>query len=373
MRSTIVPPRRSNQRQRHWPAGAAVTMNSGKTVVDSLLEREIHQASNSSIAKDANKSGPTRRFNAVWRQKVVRWYFTVVASLRRQHSTAVESSDSIVNPFSRASVHFTVSLLDNYLMSLPSERALRYQRDRPAYQLLATTCLLLGMRLARLHEIKETEASKREATGCCQAGEERQGGLKRAKTHKTNMNEVSMATTATPADVPMPTASAILRLSAAPRSISERHILSMVREMTGSRSFPRSRVVTALHFVDALRGTSTHVTRDSSSVSLGPADAELACQITDASLRDTTFSVLRPSVLACAAVTLALARSIHVNLSLTLLRQKVYHSIFGTGCDPLLQASIRKVESNLLGSIGDGVHPSRNRLPTTHLIPLEDE
>lgn len=348
-------------------------MASINTAVDSLLERETRQSakSNSNTPDDVDCSGPTTRLNAVWRQKVVHWYFTLVAALRRQHSTAAESSSgSIDNPFSRASVHVTVALLDNYLMSLPSERALRYKRDRPAYQLLATTCLLLGMRLAQLDRTKEREARGRAAAG----PPEPSGGLKRAKTHRTNMNEVS-APTVTPAGVAIPNVAALLRISAAPKSMSERHILSMVREMTGSRSFPRSPVVTALHFVDALCGVSTRVNEDSASISLGPADAEDACRLADVTLRDTRFSGLRPSVLACAVITLALARSTSVDLSLASLRHKVYHSIFGPEDDPLLQASIKKAESNLLESIQVRAPPSRNRrtMPTTHLIPLEDE
>jgi len=353
-------------------------MVSIRTVVGSLLDREICQASNFNTPGDVSLSGTTTRLNAIWRQKVVHWYFTLIAALRRQHSSAVQSSSGgIGNPFSRASVHVTVSLLDNYLMSLPSERALRYKRDRSAYQLLATTCLLLGMRLAQQDRIKENETRKREAAGQHQAGEEVQGGLKRAKTHRTNMNEVSVSTVAstTPAGVAIPNAAAILRISAAPKSMSEHHILSMVREMTGSQSFPRSKVVTALHFVDALCGVSTRASEDRSCVSLGPDDAEDACRFADVTLSDTRFSGLRPSVVACAVITLALARSSSVNLSLASLRHTVYHSIFGAEDDSVVQASIRKAESNLLGSIQVGAPPSRNRrvVPTTHLIPLEDE
>jgi len=352
-----------------------------QTAVGYLLEREVRQTSNSNTPEGVNFSGcglTTRlNLNAVWRQKVVHWYFTLVAALRRQHFTAVETSSSRTdNPFSRASVHAAVHFLDNYLMSLPSERALRYKRDRPAYQLLATTCLLLGMRLTQLDQIKEKEARKEETAGHHTLGEDLQGGLKRAKTHRTNMNEVSAPTVArtTSAGVAIPNAAAILRISAAPESMSEHDILFMVREMTGSASFPRSKVVTALHFIDALCGISTHASEDSP-ISLGPADTEDACRLTDATLRDTRFSGLRPSVLACAVVTHTLARSYSVNLSLAFLRRKVYHSIFGTEDDPLLQASVRKAESNLLGSIQVGAPPSRNRhaVPTTHLIPLEDE
>lgn len=338
-------------------------------MVDALLERESRQMS---ITRDDVKaSGTPSRLNAVWRQKVIHWYFTLITALRRQHSTAAEStSGGINNPFCRISVHVTASLLDNYLMSLPSERALRYKHDRPAYQLLATTCLLLGMRLAQHDQIKE--ASLREAADHHQGGEELQGGLKRAKTHRTKMNEVS--TTATPG-VAIPNAATILRISAAPKSISEQHILSMVREMTGSRSFPRSKVVTPLDFIHVTCARSTHVSEDGSSISLGPDDVEEACRIADASLRDASFSGQRPSVVACAVLTLALARSNSVSLSMASLRREVYHSIFGTKDDPVLQASIRETESNLLRSIHIGVPSSRNRhvVPTTHLIPLEDE
>ena len=99
------------------------TMESTATAVDSLLEREILQASNSDTPRDDRNPGPAARLNAVWRQKVVGWYFTVVAALRVRHSnsTAVDSSSgNIDSPSNRASVHVAVSLLDNYLMSLPS-------------------------------------------------------------------------------------------------------------------------------------------------------------------------------------------------------------------------------------------------------------
>lgn len=345
-------------------------MESTATAVDSLLEGEILQASNSDTLGDDRNPGPAARLNAVWRQKVVGWYFTVVAALRvrHSHSTAVDSSSgSIVSPSNRASVHVAVSLLDNYLMSLPSERALRYQHDRAAYQLLATTCLLLGLRLAQLDRSEATNANERAATD--------PRPLKRAKTHRTNMHEAPAVAAArmAPADVAIPNASALLRLVDAPASISERRVASLAREMTGSPSFPRGKVVTALHFVAALRGARTRVAEDGSSLSLGPADAEVAVRLADASLGESTFLGLRPSVLACAVVTLALGRSISINLQLPSIRQKVYKSIFGTEYDSHLQFLARKTESNLLGFIHVDALASRNRLSTTHLIPMEDE
>lgn len=356
-------------------------------MVDVLLERETRQAS--PARDDAEVSGSPSCLNAVWRQKVIHWYFTLISALHRQHAAATESTiGSNSNPFARTSVHVTAHLLDNYLLSLPSERTLRYRNDRPAYQLLATTCLLLGMRLAQHDQIKE--AKHQEAADRRQGAEEAKGGLKRAKTHRTNMNEVSsQMPTATPvaaasttplplaaaAGVAIPNASTILRISAAPKSISEQHVLSMVREITGSRFFPRSKVVTALDFIQALRATTTHVSEDGSSISLGPADVEEASLLADASLRDASFSGRRPSVVACVVITLALARSNSVNLSMVSLRHKVHHSIFGTESDPVLQIATMKAESNLLTSMQVRVPFSRNRhvTPTTHLIPLEDE
>lgn len=368
---------------RHHTPHAKAIMASQRTTVDALLGREARQ---SYASGDQSPGGSPSRLNAVWRQKVIQWYFTLIAALRQQHSAA---SSEAGNPFNRTTVHVTASLLDNYLMSLPSERALRYKRDRSAYQLLATTCLLLGMRLAQHDQIKESSRQQREEAAL---EEEQQGccGLKRAKTRMMNMNEAAPAeagtsttTPPTPAataaagGVPMPNAGTILRISAAPKSISEQHVLSMVREMTGSRSFPRSKVVTALDFIQALGATSTQVCC-SEHVSLGPEELEEACRLADASLRDMRLLATRPSAVACAAVTLALARSNSINLNMTSLRQQVYQSIFGSESDPQLQVAIRKAESYMI-SFQVGVTSSRNNarrvVPTitTHLIPLEDE
>ena len=59
------------------------------------------------------------------------------------------------------------------------------------------------------------------------------GELKRAKTHRTNMNDAAPEETAaaTATRVVIPTASTRLRISAAPKSITERHVLSMVNEL----------------------------------------------------------------------------------------------------------------------------------------------
>lgn len=347
-------------------------------MVNDLLEREAHQSSPS----DGDVlSG--RGVNAVWRRKVIHWYFTLIAALRRQHSTAAAASDDddANDPFNRSTVHVTAFLLDSYLMSLPSERALRFKNDRPAYQLLATTCLLLGMRLARHDDIKESR--KRDAAD---GQDQEQGrGMKRAKTHKMNMNEASAIQTTeaaaaitTPPGVAMPNAATILRISAAPRSLSERHVVSMAREVGGSRSFPRSKVVTALDFIQALGAASTQVGQDGGCVSLGPTEVEQASRAADSSLRDVSLMGCRPSVVACAAITLALVRSDSVDVDMSTLRHQVQRSIFGSEEDPALQVVIMKAEASLLTSI-QVEPPSRNGVrrvlhtTTSHLIPLEDE
>lgn len=361
-------------------------MEALRTVFDALLEREGLQTSTIRCNVKASNASPSC-LNAVWRQKVIHWYFTLIAALRRQHSSATDESTSegIHNPFSRTSVHVTASLLDNYIMSLPMERALRYKHDRPAYQLLATTCLLLGMRLAQHDQIKEAR-QRQAAVDKRQAAEEklRGSGLKRAKTHRTNMNEVSAAATTASASTPpppaapgvaIPNAAAILRISAAPKSISEQHVLSMVREMTGSRCFPRSKVVTSLDFIQALRAADSQVSEDGTSISLGPAEEEEASRLADISVRCAGFSGCRPSVVACAVITIALVRSNSVNCSMSFIRQKVQWSIFGTEDDLALQASIRRVELKLFESFQVRAPSSRSRhaVPTTHLIPLEDD
>jgi len=241
------------------------------------------------------------------------------------------------------------------------------------------------MRLSQHDQIKEARQQQREAAADRRQGDDKhQGcGLKRAKTHRTNMNQVSVPMTtaggstthpAGVAGVAIPNAATILRISAAPKAISERHVLSMVREVTGSRSFPRSKVVTSLDFIQAFGAASTQVSEDGSSVSLGPADMEEASRLADVSVRNASFSGCRPSIVASAVITLVLARSNSVNMDMASIRQTVQRSIFGTD-DAVPQASIRRAESNLLASVQVRMPPSRNRhvVPTTHLIPLEDE
>jgi len=341
------------------------TMADQRSMMDALLEQENRQSS-SSRGNSLLASGSTSRPNSVWRQKVIHWYSTVVVALRRQYSAEVpETTRSGEHPFNRTTVHVSASLLDKYLMSLPSEKALRYKLDRPAYQLLATTCLLLGLRLTQHDQHKISRQLKTKEV------ETQQGGLKRAKTLKMNMNQAATPTDTT--EVAIPNAATLLRISAAPKSITEQHVLTMVREMTSSRSFPHSKVITALDFITALSATRTHVPRENMRVTLGPAEAEEASRLSDFLLRGSTVSSDRPSVVACAVITSALARSNCVDLDMSSLRQRVSHSIFGPSDEPDLYVAIRMAESSIHVGVPSSRNIPRRVAPTTHLIPLEDE
>lgn len=343
-------------------------------MVDTLLEQEAGQQSRGSDGSVDDAS----RINAIWRKKVIYWYFSVVGALRRQHSSAATNQASNY-PFSRASVYVSVSLLDSYLMgkdSLPHERAIRYKHDRQAYQLLATTCLLLGMRLAH----RDSNNNNKESSPVQHAEDQKdkQCTLKRASKCLKNMNEASTESTSTvattsglsPAIIPIPNAAAILRISAAPRTLSEHDIVGMLREMSGSRAFPKSRVVTALDFIHAISATSTDVSQDGNSIVIGPQDVEKASRLMDTLLTDVNFISSRPSVLACALITLALTQSNSLNsLDMASIRQKVYYSIFGPGADPNLQAATLKAEAAIQQLPASRNNARRVVLPILHLIP----
>ncbi len=184
--------------------------------------------------------------------------------------------------------------------------------------------------------------------------------------------------------VALPTASTILRISAAPKSISERHVLAMARELTGSRAFPRSRVVTALDYVRALSSSSTRVVVVDEEdqhlpISLGPDDAEEARRLADLALGDASFPPRRPCALACAVVSLALmSRSSSTSASDAVVRRCVHRSVLGRGAgDPGLVQAARAAESDLrvLRSAPSSRDAGRSTAapPAAHLIPLEDD
>ncbi|KAL7474642.1 hypothetical protein ACHAW6_000606, partial [Cyclotella cf. meneghiniana] len=169
-----------------------------------------------------------------WREKVIHWFFSVVAALERTQQAGVK------HPFNSAAVHVTTALLDNHLSSLPIDRSARFRRDRIAYQVLATSCLLLGMRLVHHQQRNESTAQGDR--------EDVQTEMRRTIKHHRQMDQqASHAINQYLLEIP--SASAILRISAAPKCISEEQVLAMVREISSSRAFPRSQAVTALDFI----------------------------------------------------------------------------------------------------------------------------
>ena len=350
-------------------------MSAKRRSLEDLLQRESCQVS---------VGGSEARLHPVWREKVIKWYFSIVRAL----SSAQQAP---VGPFNRTAVHATAGLFDNYLLALPSELALRYRHDRAAYQLLATACLLIGLRLTQ-HEKRLPQAPVENEP---RIGTENSAHpLKRAKTHRDHMDKAdrkegkveeedahsqhtnAQSCTGSANMAAIPNAATILQMSAAPKVISESKILAMVREVSGSRAFPRSHVVTALDYIQTL-SNSTEV--DHNMVTLTPDAAEEACRLVDISLRDINLIGCLPSVVASAAITLALFRSYHGSKDMTSLRQDVCSTIFGE--DPKIHASVRNVETKMIAAAHHAANSHANRQmqmnpivmhhATAHLIPPE--
>ena len=286
-----------------------------------------------------------------WREKVIHWFFTVVSVLGRNQSAGAR------HPFNRATVHHTIALMDNYLASLSCERSAQFRRDRVAYQVLATSCLLLGMR---------SESSRLEG-----AQKEPSTEMKRS----TKIRNMDQHACEPPNDevLEIPHISSILRISAAPNSISEATILTMVQEITSSRVFSQANSVTALNFVEAFARNSTHTSSSSHrSITLDQSQARNACRLADAAL---FCSSCKPSVIACAAITAALLRA-DPDQDIGLIRQRVFHSVFGDHDDTLWKL-VRDVEAWLL-RVGiahprnddNQVHPRTP--PAMHVVPDEE-
>lgn len=353
-------------------------MAAKRRVVDHLLRGETYQISNGGRTPEAC-------VNPVWREKVIRWYFSIVSALDIEQ----QIPDS---PFNRSTVHVAAALLDSYLLALPSELSLRYKHDRAAYQLLATTCLLIGMRLTQ-HDQRRTSEASYENKNSCSADHPR-GQLKRAKTHRDHMDQADHQDledgaeekdapsnvrpyTGSKATVVLPSAATILQMSAAPKTISESKILAMVREVTGSRAFPRSHVITALDYIRSLF-SSTQV--ENTDVTLTPEVAEEAYRLADISLINANLIGCRPSVVASAAITLALCRFHHGSHEMASLRQDVCAAIVGD--DPAFQVAVRKAEARLLAATRQATNahaPGQMQMNapiihhvTAHLIPQEE-
>ncbi|KAL7470687.1 hypothetical protein ACHAXS_010952 [Conticribra weissflogii] len=363
-------------------------MASKRALVEAFRERESHQRNKARRVIAAagslqQLSLPPRQNiymqNPVWRERVVDWYFSVISAMNRQHQASPSGNRShIANPFNRITVHVTTALLDNHLLSLPPELSFRYRSDRSAYQLVATTSLLIGMRLTRQDLLVESAVPK-ETCG---------SGIKRVQTHQDHLNEQvgyeDASATNDGSDekllVPLPSASTLLRISSAPKSISEKDVLDMVREMTGSRIFPREKLVTVLDFIRVFCSTITHVNETVNDASLGPRDAEEAYRLADISLRDLTLSGCSPSILACAVVGLALVSSDNVQHNMSSVRSIVYNAIFGDEVCPILLKAVRKIEMKLLSVSAVGPWPRNYHLANeiahssaTHVIPSEDD
>lgn len=355
-------------------------MAAKRRLVDHLLRGENHQIPNGGRQVE-------HCVHPVWREKVIRWYFSIVSALDRQHQFPEDS------PFNRSSVHVATALLDSYLLTIPSELSHRYKHDRAAYQLLATTCLLIGMRLTQ-HDQKrrQTEAPSESKNS---SADHPTGQLKRAKTHRDHMDQADHQDVEVGAEkgthshgrprisstttnmVVLPTAATILQMSAAPKTISESKILAMVREVTGSRAFPRSHVITAL---DYIRSLSSSTQAENMDVTLTSEVAEEAYRLADISLTDVNMIGCRPSVVASAAITLALFRSHHGSHEMASLRQDVCTAIVGE--DPDFQVAVRKVEAKLIAAAHHSTNahaPGQMRMNppiihhvTAHLIPQEE-
>jgi len=358
-------------------------MASKRDIVEALLERESHQRDRARgiIAAAGTSQQPSLPpcQNPVWRERVVNWYFSVISAMNRQHQASASGNRvQIANPFNRISVHVTTALLDNHLLSLPPERSFRYRSDRSAYQLVATTSLLIGMRLTRQDLLDKSIVPKNTCSS----------GLRRVQTHRDHMNEQAGSQGASATNdgsdttflIPLPSASTLLSISSAPKSISEKNVLNMVLEMTGSRIFPREKLVTVLDFISVFCSTKTHVSVTDKDASLGPRDAREAYRLADVSLRDASLSGCSPSILGCAVIVLALVTSDSVQYNMSSIRSIVFNSIFGDEVCPILLKAVRKIETNLLSFSAVASWPRNNHVfheishsSAAHVIPSEDD
>ncbi|KAL7475319.1 hypothetical protein ACHAW6_001240 [Cyclotella cf. meneghiniana] len=130
----------------------------------------------------------------------------------------------------------------------------------------------------------------------------------------------------------IPSASAILRISAAPRCISEEQVLATVHEISSSRVFPCCQAVTALDFIQVF--VAPNSPSDAVSISKGvllePAQERHANILADAGL---FFVGFRPSIVACAAITIAKLRPFTNEHNMCSIRNLVFCSIFGENHD----------------------------------------
>jgi hypothetical protein len=320
-----------------------------------LLEKEALFFSTSSVL--IPKSDP-------WREKVIHWFFSIVSALGGNQPVGVE------HPFDRVTVHVSTALMDNYLASLSSERNARFRNDKVAYQVLATSCLMLGMRIVHQHQRNEFLRKQQEIGNEVPSSS---GEMKRSSKLHQNMDQHARSNFINIADVfEIPNISSMLRISAASRSISEAHVLAMVREIASSRVFSRSRPVTALDFIQVFskKANDLALTFNASTLQLEPSQERNASLLADAGL--VCSRCQKPSVVACAAMTVAMLRSTPVE-NMTSVRQLVFRSIFGEHQNDESLQLVRDVEYHLLRATSrNGNHiPHRTRI-SSHVIPQEE-
>lgn len=320
------------------------------------------------------------RVNAIWRKRVVTWFASVIQALSRRRQAAPTERDvteraeidrGLVDQllFRRLAIHNAVHLLDTHIMMCDEQQSIQL-KNRSAYQLLATACLLLGLRLAKNHidDIMLRNDTRQEQEGC--------QGLHRSK-RVENLADAGGGSNAIGITAyhsfsfEVPTAGDILRLSTAPGSMSEKHLIGMLREITATLRSSLQLMATAPLFIEA---ACRRVTTTSDSLTFSQAEANEALRLADAYLLDSTSALVRPSVVACAAITVAMPKASQEDS--VSLRRKVHRVIFGHLSDSSRLREARQVEARLqthtMRSSRRRRQPRRENIVEAHLIPMDE-
>lgn len=333
-----------------------------------LLERSaLHSTSHSSaVNMSVTSTEPSQ--NQIWREKVVEWYFAVLRAFNEHEQ---DNSSTVPNPYGRASAHLAAALMDGYLLSLPSDSQRHYQRDHRAYQLLATTSLLLGMRLSlldqKIGQHLRREKEQRQEVRCEMKRTKRQEGSlgdmdsEQMKDREDSPSSGSGSSTAESASETCISAATLLRISVAPKCINKKDVIQLASRMMSSKVFPRTKCVTAVDLIEAFCRSST--------TEIGPVvdrtvEVE-ALRLVDASLLDVEIVGVRPSIIACSVLILAFRTSSSLRMDDKYLRQRVCRSIMGRVENPLDRKAVMKVEAQLRNAR----YVQVNRLSPSHVIP----
>ena len=296
------------------------------------------------------------------------WFSSVIQALSRRDVTErVDRGLGLVEKllFRRLAIHNAVHLLDSHIMMCDEQQSIQF-RNRSAYQLLATACLQLGLRLAKHHIDGMLRSDARQEQEECQ-------GLHRSKRveNLVDAGETIGNTADNFFTFQVPTAEEILRLSTAPGSMSEKQLILMLREVTATSRSSLKLMATAPLFIEAgcRRATAT-----SDCLNFSQAEANEALRLADAYLLDTTSAIVRPSVVACAAITLAIRKTSQEDPSS--LRRKVHRIMLGHLSDSSRLREARKVESRLqthaMRSPRHRHQPRRENNDEAHLIPKDE-